>query len=66
MAVVSPFVVYSGNTALDVRKVTLWSPSSFTVMQVYVRGTPETPNGTPRAAFTAAKQADCDAASFTK
>lgn len=64
MAVVSPFVVYNGTSGLDVRKVALWSQSSPTEVQVYVRGTPEAPNTVLSAVFTPAKQADCDASPF--
>lgn len=63
--VISPYIIYTGSTALDVRKATMWSPNG-TPLSVYVRCTPGIPNDVPAAPFTVAKQADVDAASFVK
>jgi len=61
--VISPFIVYQGATALDVRKSTMWVPQGPDVL-VYSRGSPGVPTPTPAAGFEVAKQADVDAAPF--
>ena len=66
--VTSPFVLYNGTTALDVRKATMWSAiqGAPTKLGAYVRGTPDIPNPVVLADFIPAKQADCDASAFVK
>jgi hypothetical protein len=66
--VTSPFVIYRGSVALDVRKATMWSVTTgdLTKKSCYVRGTPEVPIQAVGTTFDVAKQADCDAAAFVR
>jgi hypothetical protein len=66
--VTSPFVIYNGTTALDVRKATMWSAitGAPTQLGVYIRGTPEIPVPVVTADFIPAKQDDCDASAFVR
>jgi hypothetical protein len=64
--ITSPFIVYSGQIALDVRKTTMWSPNGSGILSTYTRCTTDVPTDVPSVGFLAAKQADLDAAPFVK